>query len=90
MGGFGDDKEIPFETRTIKEYEIVDGCSAPGDNVHFRFPLRGLCLLTPTLKNVFNKFSVRYYVRCIVYLVEEEEKAKPEGNEDANTSRVMT
>lgn len=36
------------------------------DNVPFRFPLRGITDLTPTLKNVMNKFSVRYYLKCFV------------------------
>lgn len=29
-------------------------------------PLRGVKYVTPTLKNVMNKFSVRYYLKCIV------------------------
>jgi vacuolar protein sorting-associated protein 26 len=65
--------DLPYEVKSIKSYEIIDGCPAAGDNIYFRFPLRGVMNLTPTLKNIFNKFSVRYYLKLMVLTEEKEE-----------------
>jgi hypothetical protein len=50
----------------LKSYEVIDGCPQSEDIIPFRLPLRGVKYLTPTLKNVMNKFSVRYYLKCIL------------------------
>ena len=48
----------------------MDGCCEKGDFIDFRLPLRGACsqYLTPTVKNVFNKFTVRFYIRIVIKL----------------------
>lgn len=51
----------------------------------FRLPLRGACspYLTPTAKNVFNKFSVRYFVRLVLETFEVTRRvAKSRGDDD--------
>ena len=75
--------------RVLKEYEIVDGCCEEGDIVDFRIPLRGACCkyVTPSVKNVFNKFSVRFFVRIVLqtaalYRVTKEKKKKNEDSEN--------
>ena len=66
----------------LKQHEVVDGCSV-GDLVDFRIPLRGACrpYLCPTVTNVFNKFSVRFFVRVVV-VTERVERHFVEGDED--------
>jgi len=61
----------PYKLRVLKEHQIIDGCCEPGDFVHFRIPLRGALarFITPTCKNVFNKFSVRFFIRVVFYLM---------------------
>jgi len=46
----------------------MDGCCEVNDSINFRIPLRGLHMkyLTPTVKNVFNKFSVKFFLRIVV------------------------
>ena len=44
----------------------MDGCPVAREAIPFKLPLRGIKDLTPTLKNVMNKFSVRYYIKCVV------------------------
>ena len=58
----------PYKLRVLKEHQIMDGCCDKGDSVDFRIPLRGAHskFLTPTVKNVFNKFSVRFFLRVVV------------------------
>ena len=48
--------------RTLIRYEIADGCPLNDDKLSFTLPLKGIEFATPTLKNVFNKFSVKYYL----------------------------
>lgn len=58
----------PYKLRVLKEHQIMDGCCEKGDSIDFRIPLRGAHskFLTPTVKNVFNKFSVRFFLRVVV------------------------
>jgi hypothetical protein len=60
--------------RTIKRFEIIDGCPSADDTIEFRFPLKGVKNISPTMKNVFNKFSVRYYLKCTVHLKDKEKE----------------
>ncbi|TNV77820.1 hypothetical protein FGO68_gene11911 [Halteria grandinella] len=53
----------PFEIRTLVKYEIADGCPVIDDKIPFTIPLKGMDNITPTLKNVINKFSVRYFIK---------------------------
>jgi hypothetical protein len=48
--------------RTLIRYEIADGCPLNDDKINFSIPLKGIEFVTPTLKNLFNKFSVRYFL----------------------------
>ena len=45
----------------------MDGCCDEGDTIDFRMALRGACshYLCPTVKNIYNKFSVRFFVRVV-------------------------
>jgi Vacuolar protein sorting-associated protein 26 len=45
------------------KYEIADGCPLVNDKIPFTIPLKGIDHITPTLKNVVNKFSVRYFIK---------------------------
>lgn len=53
----------PFEVRSLVKYEIADGCPVIDDKIPFTIPLKGMEYVTPSLKNVFNKFSVRYFIK---------------------------
>ena len=48
----------------------MDGCCDEGDTIDFRIPLRGASckFLCPTVKNVYNKFSVRFFVRFVFFV----------------------
>jgi vacuolar protein sorting-associated protein 26 len=56
----------------MKRIEIIDGCPEKDDNIEFRIPLKGVLNISPTLKNVFNKFSVKYFLKLVVALKEDE------------------
>ena len=43
------------------------------DKIKFSIPLKGLEHLTPTLKNIYNKFSVKYFIRMGLYNTDEED-----------------
>lgn len=66
----------------------MDGCCEKGDFIDFRIPLRGACskYLTPTVKNVFNKFSVRFYLRLVIKVTTiRKEKKESEGTNSDNS-----
>ena len=48
----------------------MDGCCDEGDTIDFRMSLRGSCsqYLCPTVKNVYNKFSVRFFIRIVFFI----------------------
>ena len=48
----------------------MDGCCDEGDTIDFRMALRGACshYLCPTVKNIYNKFSVRFFVRIVFHI----------------------
>ena len=48
----------------------MDGCCDEGDTIDFRIALRGACsrYLCPTVLNVYNKFSVRFYIRVVFFV----------------------
>jgi len=64
----------------VKKVEIIDGCPSREDTIPFRIPLKGIKHVSPTLKNVFNKFSVKYFIKFLIAIREEEEN-KSEMNE---------
>jgi vacuolar protein sorting-associated protein 26 len=59
------------ETDTIAKYEVMDGAPAKGECVPLRMYLSGFDL-TPTYRNVRNKFSVKYFLNLV--LVDEEDR----------------
>ncbi|XP_002965091.2 vacuolar protein sorting-associated protein 26A [Selaginella moellendorffii] len=59
------------ETETIAKYELMDGAPVRGESVPIRLFLSPFNL-TPTYRNVNNKFSVKYYLNLV--LVDEEDR----------------
>jgi vacuolar protein sorting-associated protein 26 len=59
------------ENDTIAKYEIMDGAPVRGESIPIRLFLSGY-ELTPTMRDVNKKFSVRYYLNLV--LVDEEER----------------
>eukprot|EP00741_Cyanophora_paradoxa_P012024 tig00020589_g11619.t1 len=60
------------ESDTIAKFEIMDGAPVRGESIPVRIFLSAFPDLTPTYKNVNNKFSVRYFLNLV--LVDEEER----------------
>lgn len=59
------------ESENIEKYEIMDGAPVRGECIPVRLFLSPY-ELTPTFKNVHNKFSVKYYLNLV--LVDEEDR----------------
>lgn len=59
------------ENETITKYEIMDGLPVRGESIPIRLFLSGYDL-TPTMRDVNKKFSVRYYINLV--LVDEEDR----------------
>jgi vacuolar protein sorting-associated protein 26 len=59
------------ESETIAKYEVMDGAPVRGESVPVRLFLAPYDL-TPTYKNVANRFSVKYYLNLV--LVDEEDR----------------
>ena len=59
------------ENETIAKYEIMDGAPVRGETIPIRLFLSGYDM-TPTMRDVNKKFSVRYYLNLV--LVDEEER----------------
>jgi len=59
------------ESDTIAKYEIMDGAPVRGESIPVRLMLSPYDL-TPTYRNVANKFNVKYYLNLV--LVDEEER----------------
>ncbi|ODN04844.1 Vacuolar protein sorting-associated protein 26B [Orchesella cincta] len=59
------------ENETIAKYEIMDGAPVRGESIPIRVFLSGY-ELTPTMKDINKKFSVRYYLNLV--LVDEEDR----------------
>ena len=81
----------PYRIRVLKDYQIMDGCCDEGDTIDFRMSLRGACAqyLCPTVKNIYNKFSVRFFIRVVFsvrvrYRIAKDKKA--ESNNDGASS----
>lgn len=63
------------ETDVITKFEIMDGAPVKGETIPIRLflkPFAKSCKLTPTLRTVHNKFSVKYYLNLV--LVDEEDR----------------
>ncbi|XP_064634090.1 vacuolar protein sorting-associated protein 26B-like isoform X2 [Lineus longissimus] len=59
------------ENETIAKYEIMDGAPVRGESIPIRLFLSGY-ELSPTMRDINKKFSVRYYLNLV--LVDEEER----------------
>ena len=59
------------ENETIARYEIMDGAPVRGESIPIRLFLSGY-ELTPSMKDINKKFSVRYFLNLV--LVDEEER----------------
>ncbi|CAH1785722.1 unnamed protein product [Owenia fusiformis] len=59
------------ENETIAKYEIMDGAPVRGESIPIRLFLSGY-ELTPSMRDINKKFSVRYYLNLV--LVDEEER----------------
>lgn len=59
------------ETETMAKYEVMDGAPVKGECVPIRLFLSAYDL-TPTYKNINNKFSVKYFLNLV--LVDEEDR----------------
>mmetsp|Transcript_32771 Transcript_32771/g.52530 ORF Transcript_32771/g.52530 Transcript_32771/m.52530 type:complete len:298 (-) Transcript_32771:10-903(-) len=59
------------ESETIAKYEVMDGAPVRGESIPVRLFLSPYDL-TPTYKNVSNRFSVKYYLNLV--LVDEEDR----------------
>jgi len=59
------------ENETIAKYEIMDGAPVRGESIPIRLFLGGY-ELTPTLKEINKKFSVKYYLNLVI--VDEEDR----------------
>jgi vacuolar protein sorting-associated protein 26 len=67
----GTPPNIYTENEQIAKYEIMDGAPVRGESIPIRLFLSGY-ELTPTMRDVNKKFSVRYYINLV--LVDEEER----------------
>jgi len=59
------------ESETLTKFEIMDGAPVRGESIPIRLFL-GAFDLTPTYKNIHNKFSVKYFLNLV--LVDEEDR----------------
>ena len=59
------------ESETIAKYEVMDGAPVRGESIPVRLFLSPYDL-TPTYKNVSDRFSVKYYLNLV--LVDEEDR----------------
>jgi len=59
------------EPETVTKYEIMDGAPVKGESIPIRLFLAGF-ELSPTMKDVHRKFSVRYFLNLV--LVDEEDR----------------
>jgi vacuolar protein sorting-associated protein 26 len=60
------------ESETVTKYEIMDGAPVRNEVIPIRLFLSGFDQLTPTMRNVNNKFSVKYFLNLV--LIDEEDR----------------
>ena len=69
----GSGQNIYNESETLIKYEIMDGAPVRGECIPVRLFLKGVPgELTPTYRNVGNRFSLKYYINLV--LVDEEDR----------------
>lgn len=67
----GSGQNTHVETETLAKFELMDGAPVRGESIPIRLFLSPY-ELTPTYRNVNNKFSVKYYLNLV--LVDEEDR----------------
>ncbi|XP_077361530.1 vacuolar protein sorting-associated protein 26B-like [Festucalex cinctus] len=67
----GTGPNVYHENDTIAKYEIMDGAPVRGESIPIRLFLAGY-EITPTMRDINKKFSVRYYLNLV--LIDEEER----------------
>jgi len=60
------------ENETVAKFEIMDGAPVRGESIPIRLFLGGFDSLTPSFRNVNNKFSVKYFLNLV--LIDEEDR----------------
>ena len=60
------------ENETVAKYEIMDGAPVRGESIPIRLFMGGFDALTPSFRNVNNKFSVKYFLNLV--LIDEEDR----------------
>merc|ERR1711871_1392003 len=60
------------ENETVAKFEIMDGAPVRGESIPIRLFLGGFDSLTPSFRNVSNKFSVKYFLNLV--LIDEEDR----------------
>ena len=60
------------ESETVAKFEIMDGAPVRGESIPIRLFLGGFDQLTPSFRNVNNKFSVKYFLNLV--LIDEEDR----------------
>jgi len=68
---YGSGANSQTQEEAITKFEVMDGCPNKGDIIPIRLYL-GAYDLTPTLQNVSNKFSVKYFLNLV--LLDEDER----------------
>uniref|UniRef100_A0A4W6G7Y3 VPS26, retromer complex component B n=1 Tax=Lates calcarifer TaxID=8187 RepID=A0A4W6G7Y3_LATCA len=90
----GTGPSVYHENDTIAKYEIMDGAPVRGESIPIRLFLAGYDL-TPTMRDINKKFSVRYYLNLV--LIDEEERRyfkqqrnrSPSGSESVFTCIII-
>ncbi|KFD50002.1 hypothetical protein M513_09095 [Trichuris suis] len=67
----GTGTSVFHENETVAKYEIMDGAPVKGESIPIRLFLSGYDL-TPTMREIHKRFSVRYFLNLV--LVDEEER----------------
>lgn len=67
----GSGPNVYHESETVTKYEIMDGAPVRGESIPIRLFLSGFDL-SPTLKDVAKKFSVRFYLNLV--LIDEDDR----------------
>ncbi|GJX42071.1 vacuolar protein sorting-associated protein 26A [Tanacetum coccineum] len=67
----GSGENTHVETKTLAKFELMDGAPVRGESIPIRLFLSPY-ELTPTNRNINNKFSVKYYLNLV--LVDEEDR----------------
>lgn len=76
------------ENETIAKYEIMDGAPVRGESIPIRVFLAGYDL-TPTMRDINKKFSVKYYLNLVLMDEEDRRYFKQQVNLDYSKRYVL-